>query len=83
MTQDQIDQCVQERNAAFLSLDEERIREYMIKWNGVDLPSNPDTFWASVHKAITAVKDLPINFRRQSKKYLTDRGMHSLDDGDL
>lgn len=36
-----------------------------------------------MHKAITAVLSLPMDFRRQSKEWLSTRGYSSMDDGDL
>lgn len=40
--------------------------------------------WADVqHKARTGALDLPIDERRISKEWLENRGLQSLDDGDL
>ncbi len=72
-----------ERNAALLSLDEEKIRAMVLKYNGTVMPSDPEIFWGSVHKAITGCTSLPIEFRRRSKEYLDKHGIHSHDDGDL
>jgi hypothetical protein len=71
-----------ERNRALLSLDEETIRAYCWKYNGSEMPQG-EVFWGAVHKAITGNTELPIEFRRKSKAWLTERGLHSLDDGDL
>lgn len=76
-------QFVAEGNAAMLSLDEQKIRAFVRKWNGKELPADPETFWGAIHKAITGRISLPIEFRRQSKAYLTARGLRSHDDGDL
>lgn len=78
-----IKQFNKERNEAFLSLDEQKIREHQIKWSGTDLPKDMNVFWGAVHKAITGVTTLPIEFRRKSKAYLDEQGLQSLDDGDL
>lgn len=71
------------RNAALLSMDEQTIRTFFREYNGKDLPTNQLTFWGSVHKAVTGCTDLPIEFRRKSKKWLTENGLKSHDDGDL
>lgn len=39
------------RDAALLSLDEEKIRDFSLKFNERQLPYNTYTFWGSVHKA--------------------------------
>lgn len=73
-----------ERNEAFLTMDEDKIRAHQMKWNGTELPENKDVFWGSVHKAITGCgASLPLEFRKQSKAWLDKRGLKSLDDGDL
>lgn len=72
-----------ERDKALLSLDEYKIRAMFFKFNEREMPANKEVFWAAVHKAITGNLNLPINFRNKSKVYLTDRGLQSLDDGDL
>lgn len=72
-----------ERNEALLTLDEKRIRDVYRKWNGRDLPSDPDVFWGAVHKCITGIVALPIAFRRASRDYLAARGLYGLDDGEL
>lgn len=81
--QKQVAQFNKERNEALLSMDEQRIRAFVMKWNGTIMPSNPISFWGAVHKCITGVKTLPIEFRRESFKWLTKRGYRTLDDGDL
>jgi hypothetical protein len=73
----------EERNAAFLSLNEEKIRAHQRKWNNAELPTNMRVFWGAVHKAITGTTSLPIEFRRKSKAWLTANGLQSHDDGDL
>jgi len=81
---DEIQQFIKERNEAFMSLDEQRIRDYMRKWNKSEMPTNMEVFWGAVHKAITGTgATMPIEFRRKSKAYLDERGLKSLDDGEL
>ena len=71
-----------ERNEAFLSLDEAKIRAVVKKWNGTDMPQG-EVFWGAVHKAITGCMSLPIDFRKKSKSWLTERGLQSHDDEEL
>lgn len=78
-----LEQFKADRNEALLSLDEHKIRAMYKKWNGFDLNANPEVFWISVHKAITAALDLPDEFRQKSKTWLKERGWTSMDDGDL
>jgi hypothetical protein len=80
---DELQRYVESRDAALLSLNEGRIRALYREATGTELPSNPLVFWGSVHKAITGCKDLPIEFRRESKRWLDEQGLYSLDDGDL
>ena len=79
----EIEEFKADRNAALLSLNEKTIRDFHRKWNRTSLPSNPEVFWGSVHKAITGNTDLPLDFRRSSKRWLDERQLKSLDDGDL
>lgn len=72
-----------ERNEALLSFDEVKIRAMVLKFNGHDMPTDPKLFWASVHKAITGCLQLPLAFRQAAKNWLSERGLKSLDDGDL
>ena len=78
-----IEQFKVEQREALLSLDEQKIRAWHRKWNGHELHPDNAVFWGAVHKAITGCRGLPIEFRRASKKYLTERNLRSLDDGDL
>lgn len=78
----QIEEFNRERNEALLSLDEAKIRAMVLKWNETEMP-NGEAFWGAVHKAITGVRTLPIEFRRKSKVWLDERGYKSFDDGDL
>jgi len=71
-----------ERNEALLSLEETKIRAMVKKWNGTEMPKG-EVFWGAVHKAITGASSLPIEFRKQSKQWLNERDLKSLDDGDL
>ena len=72
-----------ERNEALLTMDEARIRAFVRKWNRTDLPADPHIFWGAIHKAITGNGQLPLDFRRKSKEWLTQNGYQSHDDGEL
>ena len=50
---------------------------------GLHAPSSRDSAEVTLHKTITGVVSLPRKLRRASKRWLTERGFHSLDDGDL
>lgn len=81
--ENEIKQFNRERNEAMLSMDEQKIRAMVRKWNDTEMPSHMETFWGAVHKAITGCLQLPIERRRESKAWLDARGWKSLDDGDL
>jgi hypothetical protein len=73
---------VAERDAALLSLDKDKILAYGDKW-GVDwklVPGKEYWFWVSVHMARTGAKSLPMEARIESKRWLTERGLRSMDD---
>lgn len=67
------------RNAALLSMDRKRIEPFM----GDFKPSCDEAFWAAVHRARTGIETLPIEARRESKRWLAAHGFSSWDDGDL
>ena len=73
----------EERNTALLSMDEQKIRAMVRKWNGIEMPQKQIVFWCAVHKAITGAQSLPLEFRKKSKAWLDTFGFKSLDDGDL
>jgi hypothetical protein len=79
----EISQFNKERNEALLSMEEQKIRDMVRKWNRTEMPSDMNIFWATVHKAITGAMSLPIEFRRKSKQWLDERGLKSHDDGEL
>jgi hypothetical protein len=55
----------------------------LIRKYSLHIPSSPEVLEMTFHKTITGVKSLPIEHRRKSKAWLTARGLHSLDDGEL
>jgi hypothetical protein len=54
-----------------------------IREQGLRDPSCRDVLLMTFHKTVTASRTLPKEVRRASKAWLTMRGCHSLDDGDL
>ena len=77
-----IQRFVQERDEVLLSMDKERIIKFYGRWD-IDMPLDDEVFWAGIHTAITGAKSIPIEKRRESKKWLTEHGFQSLDDGEL
>lgn len=85
MDDDKIAAFVKERNEVLLRADLDEVAAFQKK-------HNPDMDWDAVprhiqevgmHKAITAVSHLPRPHRMKSKRWLTERGYKSFDDGDL
>ena len=68
-----ISNFVQERDAALLSLDEEKIKGYCRKY-GVPIPSSDKGFWLSVHKAICNITSASTEQRRRSAQWLVEHG---------
>ena len=56
---------VHDRDEALLSLDEKKIRAFTRKYN-ISISDNPIVFWASVYKAVLAMKHCPEDIRRQA-----------------
>lgn len=80
---EEIKTFVKERDAALLSLDVDRVIALHVKHNpGLPTPSR-EVMELSMHKAITAARSLPREFRMSSKKWLQERGSTSMDYGDL
>jgi hypothetical protein len=71
-----LEQWKKDRDEAFLSLDESKIRAYAEKY-GATLPSDERTFWAGVHKAITSLPHLPSDVRLKSEKWLYAHNLSS------
>lgn len=71
-----------DRDSALLTMDEQKIREFGKRYN-IQMSEKPLVFWATVHKSITAVQNLPLELRQKSKDWLTENGFQSMDPGDL
>lgn len=66
---------VKDRDAALLSLDENKIRSFCRKYN-VRISDNPLVFWASVYKSILAMKNSPADIRKTAEDWLDSHGFH-------
>lgn len=69
-----ITEIMTERNAAFLALDEARIRAYCAIV-GAKLPAEPVIFWAGIHKARMVITTMPESARATSREWLAEHGM--------
>lgn len=76
-------QFFKDRHEALLSMDKEKILAYALKYKLRNLPADDEMFWIAIHKARTALEDLPMPERSKSKRWLLERGYYSLDDGDV
>lgn len=62
-----------ERNRAFLSLDEKKIRAFCKKW-GLAIPQNERAFWAGVHKVIYHTTAATAEQKANSAAWLREHG---------
>jgi len=67
-----MDYC-KERDKAFLSLDEKKIRAFCKKWK-IEVPGNQLAFWASVHKAICNMNAANVKQKAYSAMWLIEHG---------
>lgn len=73
---------IKERDEILLSGDIDRMMEFLVR-NGLPPLSSREFAEVVMHKARTAVCSLPREVRIASKQWLSERGYHSLDDGDM
>ena len=66
---------VKDRDAALLSLDENKIRAFCRKYN-VQISDNPLVFWASIYKSILAMRNCPADIREKAEAWLDSHGFH-------
>ena len=76
-----INQFLKDRTEALLSMDRHKIVAYYEKYGGI-IAKSEVVFWAGVHKARTALRDLPETERMASEKWLEERGFNSPQLGD-
>lgn len=69
-----MEQFAKERDAALLSLNKKKIEGYMRKYDVHYHPSNELVFWASVHKAILAIKSATPAQKLRSAQWLREHG---------
>ncbi len=68
-----LDTFVSDRDNALLSLDEQKIRAFGLKYS-IPLSDNLIVFWASVYKSVLAMKNSPANIRRKAEDWLDSHG---------
>ena len=66
---------VKDRDAALLSLDENKIRAFCRKYN-VQISDSPLVFWASIYKSILAMRNCPADIREKAGAWLDSHGFH-------
>lgn len=71
-----INNFVSDRDDALLSLDEEKIRSFMMKYK-IGEPKNDLEFWAGVHKAIVNIKSATDEQKERSRCWLVEHGFES------
>ena len=78
-----IKKFIKERDEILLSGDLDRMVTFYQKHNpGRSVPAR-DVVEIAFHKARTGATSLPREIRMESKRWLNERGLGSLDDGDL
>lgn len=83
MQDDEIEAFVKERNEVLLSGNVDRVMSFHLKYNP-DIPfPNREVAEIAMHKGRTAALGLPIEARLESKRWLSERGYSSMDDGNL
>jgi hypothetical protein len=80
---DDLSTFIEERNKMLLSLDPAKAIAFYKKYNPGQKPPEGEILEISLHKARTGALTLPIEARRESKKWLTDHGFSSMDDDNL
>ena len=77
-----MDDFKKDRIEAMMSLDPAKVRAFGKKYDA-ELPGDDGTLLISIHKARTAMTDIPMEARRVSKAWLRERGYEAWDDGDV
>lgn len=68
-----LNKYAKERNRAFLSLAEKKIRAFCKKWN-LAVPQNEQAFWAGVHKVIYHTTAATAEQKANSAAWLLENG---------
>jgi hypothetical protein len=66
-----VQRLLKARREAFTSLDEKKIRAYMIECN-IPTPSSNEVFWKGVHMARAAMVDIAMELREKSIDWMID-----------
>jgi len=74
MNNDWIEKAIQERDEAFRSLDEEKIRAYMKKYGLRDWTDSETAFWGGIHMARLEITTFTNEEKVQSVKWLMNHG---------
>ena len=77
-----LQQYLEQRNQVLLKGDLEGLRKFLVA-KKLPCPRSKSMLEVTLHKSITAAMALPKEYRQRSKNWLTQRGLKSLDDGDL
>ena len=73
----------EERNAVLLTGDVEQFRAFGCRNGHKWETASHEILEISMHQARTAIVALPRSNRQESWRWLTERGLETLDDGDL
>lgn len=71
-----------QRDMVLLSGDWRKLKQFARRLGSKALPSD-EAIEISLHQLITAVQTLPFQYRKQSYRWLFERGYRSWDDGEL
>ena len=70
-----VESFIKERNEALFSLDRKKIEAYLVKYGEEETAKAPDKlFWASVYKAICAIKNAPEDKVCEARNWLAANG---------
>ena len=73
LTMDELQRFCKDRDAALLSLNERKIRQFAKKY-AIHIPENKTVFWAGVHKAILCLNNATEKQKRNSIIWLIEHG---------
>lgn len=71
----QMKQFIKDRDEAILSLDKDKIMEYLRKYNMEgSKPEEEIIFWAGTHKAVLGIRSATDEQKEYSRKWLRENG---------
>lgn len=65
-----INEYINERDAALLSFDRQKIEEYMRKYH-LDISEQESVFWSNIARAILTMKNAPESAKTKAREILT------------